>query len=257
MKANHRFEELYSDVSAHKLAFFGAFFAIVTVSYAVLYVIDFIPEPIDEANSEEISDNESGVGAAVRNIVNRINGGLVPETEVVPQTVTPSGGVQVVIPEEEAEEALPNNIDPDPQTIIFDDLGGKSISVLNPTSRAISDLDNALLDGVVRHPDSADFVNVGNIFILGHSSYLPNVFNKNFQAFNEIQSLTWGDTIRLQSSDTEYVYQVDRVYKASAAALEVPNSRGVAKLTLATCNSFGSKDDRFIVEASLVETRTL
>ncbi len=255
MKANYRFEELYREISAHKLAFFGVFFAIVTLSYAVLYVIDFIPEPIDEANSEEASTN-NGVGEAMRNIVNRINGGLVPESEVVPNTVVPAGGVQVVIPEDILDEPS-TNIDREPQKIIFDDLGGKTIDVLNPDSRAIADLDNALLEGVVRHPDSADFANVGNIFILGHSSYLPNVFNKNFQAFNEIQSLTWGDTIRLQSGDTEYVYQVDRVYKASAAALEVPNSRGVAKLTLATCNSFGSKDDRFIVEASLVETRTL
>ena len=190
----------------------------------------------------------------MRNIVNRLNGGLVPETAAVPAPTAPAGGVRVVIPEVETEAI---NIDPQPQKIIFDDLGGKTVDVLNPVSRSIADLDNALLSGAVRHPDSADFVNTGNIFILGHSSYLPNVFNKNFQAFNDIQLLTWGDTIRLQSSDKEYVYQVDRVYKAAASALEVPNSRGLAKLTLATCNSFGSKDDRFIVEASLIETRSL
>ncbi|MEZ4200359.1 MAG: hypothetical protein R3B69_02060 [Candidatus Paceibacterota bacterium] len=39
---------------------------------------------------------------------------------------------------------------------------------------------------------------------------------KNFQAFNGLQELTWGDEIRVTSGDTAYVYQVDRVYKASA-----------------------------------------
>lgn len=256
MKPKSHFEDLYRDISANKLAFFGIFFVIVTLSYAFLYVIDFIPEPIDEAPTKETAE-QSEVTSAVKSIVRRINGGLVPASAVPSESdETSVGGVRVVIPEAPAE-TLVENIDPLPLKIVFDDLNGKTISVQNPTSRAIPDLDNALLSGVVRHPDSADFVNVGNIFILGHSSYLPNVFNKNFQAFNEIQSLTWGDTIRLQSGDTEYVYQVDRVYKANASALEVPNSRGEAKLTLATCNSFGSKDDRFIVEASLVEKRTL
>jgi sortase (surface protein transpeptidase) len=32
---------------------------------------------------------------------------------------------------------------------------------------------------------------------------------------------------------------------------------GKAKLTLATCNSFGSKDDRFIVEASLIDSKKI
>lgn len=254
MKPKRHFEELYRDISANKLAFFGVFFTIVTLSYAVLYIIDFIPEPIDE---NAITENSAeSVVSAVKNIARRVNGGLVPVNKATEEAEAPLGGVRVVIPDTPTE-AVVANTDPLPTKIIFDDLNGKTIDVLNPTSRAIPDLDEALLAGVVRHPDSADFVNVGNIFILGHSSYLPNVFNKNFQAFNEIQSLTWGDTIRLQSGDTEYVYQVDRVYKASASALEVPNSRGVAKLTLATCNSFGSKDDRFMVEASLVETRAL
>jgi LPXTG-site transpeptidase (sortase) family protein len=109
----------------------------------------------------------------------------------------------------------------------------------------------------VRHPDSADFKNVGNIFILGHSSYLPNVVNKSFQAFNGIQKMTWGDKIRLQSADTEYIYRVEKVYKTKASDAVVPPTPGKARLTLATCNSFGSKDDRFVVEAVLIDTKPL
>ena len=157
---------------------------------------------------------------------------------------------------EAVEEVVVANVAPLPLTIHFDSLN-RTVSVQNPTSRTIADLDAALLEGAVRHPDSADFRDVGNIFILGHSSYLPTVFNKNYQAFNEIQDLAFGDIVRLRSVDTEYVYQVERVYKAKASDVVVPNSRGQAKLTLATCNTFGAKEDRFVVEATLVSQKAL
>ena len=145
---------------------------------------------------------------------------------------------------------------PLPIKISFDSLDREAV-VLNAELDTIEALDAALLEGVVRHPDSADFKNTGTIFLLGHSSYLPNVKNKNFQAFNGIQKLKWGDTIRLESNDTEYVYSVDRVYEAKASDASVPLQYETAKLVLATCNSFGSKDDRYIVEASLIRTTPL
>ncbi len=146
------------------------------------------------------------------------------------------------------------NIDPLPVAIIFDSLDNKRVTILNPENSSVEKLDAALLSGVVRHPDSADFKNTGTIFLLGHSSYLPVVNNKNFQAFNGIQKLVWGDTIRLHSKDTEYIYIVDRVYQAKATDAEVSIEKDVAKLTLATCNSFATKDDRYVVEASLVSS---
>ena len=92
---------------------------------------------------------------------------------------------------------------------------------------------------------------------MGHSSYLPNVFNKNFQAFNGIQKLVWGDEIRLQSDGFEYVYRVDTVRKEKSTNAVVPYTWGTAKLTLVTCNSFASKEDRFVVVATLVSTTVL
>jgi LPXTG-site transpeptidase (sortase) family protein len=217
MKPANSFNDLYRQMYLRKVAFLGIFFVVTLLSYTVLYVIDFIPEPIDEVAIDESA-------ALVETNSARL---VVEDTEV-----------------EVVDSPLPLKI-------IFDRLD-KEVTVLNPKSREIADLDQALLSGAVRHPDSADFSKDGNIFILGHSSYLPNVFNKNFQAFNGIQDLTWGDKILLQSGDMEYVYQVDRVYQAKATEVFVPETPGEAKLTLATCNSFGSKDDRFMVEATLI-----
>ena len=223
--------EIYTNIAAQKFRFLGVFFLVVLISYAILFVADFIPEPIDEESSdldmtleEEEEKNEE-----------------IEEIEKV---------------EDVESKTIVSITAATPDKIIFDSLD-KEVTVLNPASRTIADLDAALLEGVVRHPDSADFKNTGNIFILGHSSYLPNVFNKNFQAFNGIQDLKWGDTIRLQSIDTEYVYRVDKVYKATASEVVVPIDNTKKRLTLATCNSFGSKDDRFMVEATLVKTEVL
>ncbi len=223
MKQNQS-REILNRVLQHKFAFLFTFFIVMLISYAFLYIIDFIPEPIEE--EQEVID-----------------------TQLVEEVPEENKNVPVV-EEVEPVAALPVKI-------VFDNLEKREVTVLNPESRNIADLDAALLNGVVRHPDSADFTKDGNIFILGHSSYLPNVFNKNFQAFNGIQDLTWGDTIRLYSDDTEYIYRVDRVYEAKASDVLVPYTQGEAKLTLATCNSFGSKDDRFIVEASRIAEKRL
>lgn len=217
MKNARNMHELYMQIKLRKGPFLLVFFIVMLLTYGFLVLIDFVPEPV----SEETEEEQVEVPAAVA-----------------------------------AEEEPRRNIDALPDSIYFDALK-KEIEILNPTSRAIEDLDAALLEGAVRHPDSADFVDEGNIFILGHSSYLPNVFNKNYQAFNDIQKLAWGDLVRLRSADTEYVYRVERVYEAKASEVTVPIESGTPKLTLATCDSFGAKDDRFIVEATLVTTRTL
>ncbi len=209
-----------------RLVFFFVCVGIVTITYGFFALVDFLPEKPGTKTSDVFGSAQIVTeGEETTSVV----------TQEVPEVVT---------------EALP-------MSVIFDTLGGKEVHVLNPDSDDVATLDNALLAGVVRYPHSADFVNTGTILLLGHSSYLPKVNNKNFQAFNGIQKLVWGDTIRLRSADTEYVYSVDRVYEAKAIDATVDMAYGVSKLVLATCNSFGVKDDRFVVEATLVDSRPL
>lgn len=230
MKQAESFEELYRQIRLRKVPFLIAFTVIVTLTYGFLYLIDFIPEPVTDKVDAEVAASE--------------------------EVETAEESIDAVATEANTDPVAVVGEDLYPRKIIIDALD-KEVNVLNPTSRVIADLDEALLSGVVRHPDSADYSDPGNVFILGHSSYLPTVFNKNFQAFNGLQDLAWGDTIRVQSSDTEYIYRVQEVYKAKASEVFVPNTPGESRLTLATCNSFGSKDDRFIVEAILVDTKAL
>lgn len=219
-------ETLLERVWERKGVFLFTFFLVFTLTYLVCVALDFYPEPAadeDQATAavEAVAESESMATTTQAAVV----------TEPVPHVI-----------------ALPTAI-----TIKKLD---KTVVVHNPASRAITDLDAALLDGVVRHPDSATLDEEGNVFILGHSSYLPNVFNKNFQAFNGIQDLAWGDTIEVDSGEQRYIYRVEKVYRAKAAEVTVPLIDTGHMLTLATCNSFGAKDDRYIVEAKRIDEVT-
>lgn len=209
-------------VNERKTAFFVVFFIIFSLSYLVLLALDFYPEP----KSEETKAPEAAV---------------IVTTPVTEAKQLPAGVLEV----------------PTQPTSLYIKKLNRTVKVLNPESRTVADLDSALLSGAVRHPDSALMGQKGNVLLLGHSSYLPTVINKNFQAFNGIQNLEWGDTIELRTTDKVVVYQVEKVYRAKAEAVTVPVTSDGALLTLATCNSFGAKDDRFIVEAKAVETRQL
>jgi len=179
-------------------------------------------------------------------VVTALSYGLLVAVDFIPEEPESQNTQETKEMASTAEDATPNRI-------IIDKLD-REVVILNPSSTNVADLDKALLGGVVRHPDSADLLSAGGMFLFGHSSYLPVVKNRNFQAFNGLDTLEWGDLIRVQSSDFEYIYRVDRVYeeKASVAAVETVGTE--KRLSLVTCNTFGAKDDRFIVEAVLIDS---
>jgi LPXTG-site transpeptidase (sortase) family protein len=200
-------------ILARRWSFLVIFFMVFFFTYLFLVAVDFVPEaPVITVTEQSDS--------------------LVAEEE------TPAMEEPVTIELEKPAQLYIKKLD-------------KSIPVLNPVSREVEDLDNALISGAVRHPDSALLGQAGTVFILGHSSYLPQVYNRNFQAFNGIQDLEWGDIIEVTSEDNVvYTYRVDKAYRATADdATVVPIAGEEKRLVLATCNSFGSVDDRFIVEA--------
>ena len=243
------FIKLIDKILARKIVFLVVFFVIFTFSYGVLFMFDFLPETpnvnkvdtVNTINDQTFDVSETGFP----NLEESANDELATTTNNVNLSTTN----QLSSITKRDNSSLP--------VILKIPSLDRKVNILNPSSREISVLDNALLSGVVRHPDSVLLGQEGYLFIFGHSSYLPKVFNKNFQALNGIQSLKWGDTITLESGDTVYTYQVKKVYQAKAENITVPIA-GVGKhLTLATCNSFGSKDDRYMVEADLVGTATI
>ncbi len=135
---------------------------------------------------------------------------------------------------------------------------GMSVAVNNPNTTNIETLNEWLTKGAVRYPSSALLGENGNVIIFGHSSYLPIVHNLAYKAFDDIQKLKVGEEITVYSSDRVYVYTVDTVEKKDASSDAIPLNVTGAKLTLSTCDLFGTqKTDRFVVTATLVESHSL
>jgi len=129
--------------------------------------------------------------------------------------------------------------------------------ISNPESRAISVLDKALLSGAVHYPGSGNLNDESNMLLFGHSSHLPNIRNQNFKIFNRISELNLGDEIRVESNKTAYIYKVTSVALVEADEALVEFRRGRKMITLSTCNTFGAKQERFVVEAVFLKTLPL
>lgn len=129
---------------------------------------------------------------------------------------------------------------------------GMDVSIENPDTTDIEVLDDALLRGAVRWPESAMLGAEGTVFLFGHSSYIPVVYNQAYKAFNQIQDLKTGETISVYSSGMEHRYAVTgvRLADASEDVIELPQSG--RQLILVTCDSFGRKTSRFVVTAEFV-----
>jgi LPXTG-site transpeptidase (sortase) family protein len=174
---------------------------------------------------------------------------LLPEVPVSPVAEVPSVALTASALQAEATPELPLHIEI-PKLGISTDIG-------NPTSTSIELLDKELLTRAVRYPTSAKLGETGNVVLFGHSSYLPVVNNKAFKLFNEIQNLKKGDTIMVKGDSRMYVYAVKTVSQEDAESAAIPLTVGEPTLTLATCDSFGKKSDRFVVVATLVESYPL
>jgi LPXTG-site transpeptidase (sortase) family protein len=209
-----------------KVPFFAVFLTVAFVTYGFLFAIDFYPE-----NKSAMATSTDSVVIATTTVAAKP---AVAAIHTVPKSASSTIPLKVII------EPLE-----------------RTVAVSDPKSTDVTVLDTALLKGAIHYPGSATFEKPGTMVLLGHSSYLPVVHNKNYQAFNGIQKLVWGDIIRVQSSDTEYVYRVQRVVQAKASTSEVELQWVKSELILITCNSFGAKEDRFVVEAYLIDTKPL
>lgn len=180
---------------------------------------------------------------------------------VAPDALT---GEAIVIEASTEDEALPVFAEIRETAIMEDGLPGDAprrviieavdidTSIQNPESRDIAFLDAELQKGAVHYPGSGNLSDTSNMFLFGHSSRLPVVVNQAYKAFNNINKLRRGDIIRVQSAEREYHYRVSTVDEVAADRAWVSFATNTKKLTLSTCNNFGTKQDRFVVEADFV-----
>ncbi len=123
--------------------------------------------------------------------------------------------------------------------------------VYTPRNTSTAVLDSTLTKGPVYYPGSGT-INTGNMFIFGHSTGHAVVINKAYKVFNELKNLSKGDIIYVESEGKRFTYRVRSVDKVDKNETLVTFDTKAHLLTLSTCNSFGSKADRFVVVAEFV-----
>jgi LPXTG-site transpeptidase (sortase) family protein len=134
---------------------------------------------------------------------------------------------------------------------------GVDAQVYNPATTSVEVLDGFLLKGAVRYPGSGLLGGNGNIFIFGHNTGLPIVNNQAFKTFNGLKNLKAGDLIHLYSQNTEYIYKVLNVKMVGADKALVEFNTKSEMLTISTCNNFGAKSDRYVVESEFVSKQII
>lgn len=137
---------------------------------------------------------------------------------------------------------------PKPSKIIIDKINVES-NIQHPSKVSVSVLDAALKEGVVHYPGSGRPGDDRRMFLFGHSSRLPVVQNQAYKSFNGLEELSVGDEIKVQGGGDTFVYQVSsvRVVDKDEALVSFTDSKG--GLTLSTCTTFGSRENRVVVKA--------
>lgn len=124
-----------------------------------------------------------------------------------------------------------------------------NVSISNPESDSVVVLDDYLTRGSVRYPGSGSLTS-GNMFLFAHSTGIKIVQNQAYKAFNNLQYLSNGDVIYVSGEDGKtYLYNVSSVKLATDKDVLVRFDKNDRMLTLSTCNTFGQKSERYVVEA--------
>jgi LPXTG-site transpeptidase (sortase) family protein len=142
-----------------------------------------------------------------------------------------------------------------PLRISIEKIGVNSV-IQNPNTTNIYALDELLLKGVVRYPGSGVPAE-GNMFLFGHSTGLKVVKNQAFKAFNNLKNLVAGDVISVYTEKNVYLYVVNNVKLVDSNNALVDFSVKKTMLTLSTCNTFGQKEERYVVEADYFESKPI
>jgi LPXTG-site transpeptidase (sortase) family protein len=229
---------VFQKAFSQKWSFLVAFVLVFAVTLRICMVTGFIPNPVDFELPTLHGTSPAGV----------------PELPLQTSPLTASAGSAPSVAR--ADGAL--NMGGEMPVKISVPSIGLSATISNPASTNIEKLDEYLLTGAVRYPTSATLGQNGNVVLFGHSSYLPVVVNQAFKTFDGIQKLKAGDQITVYSTTHSYTYAVTNVSQDNVGSnVGIPLSTNGAMLTLATCDSFGKKTDRFVVSAKLIGSSVL
>ncbi len=127
-----------------------------------------------------------------------------------------------------------------------------NVPVITPKKTDVDSLDEALTKGVVLYPESGTPGGRNNLLFFGHSSHLPVVNNPAYKALNNLEYARLGDDIFIYTNNTRFHYRISAVRLTTAEEELISFDTSRRMITLSTCNTFGKKAERFVVEAIFV-----
>ena len=215
----------------YRYVFLVTFGGVFVFSFASLYLIGLLPEELAGPND-----------VSLVTIVNAKAGTSNDEVVVINDYVPPPPTIQ-----QRGEQ---------PRRIVIEKIGVDS-AIVSPGTTNVAALDETLKRGVVHYPGSG-LLGDGNVFLFGHSSTLPVIYNKAYKALNHIDYLKAGDVVHVYSATTLYTYTVTTVEKKNESQAVINLADKENKITISTCDSFsGIKQQRIIVEATLTSQKSL
>lgn len=173
---------------------------------------------------------------------------LLPVLEPAPEPVDSGDGYELPAAPENAAAAPATRTLPSHVSI---PAIGVDADVRVPGSVDVTTLDHLLSLGAVYYPGSGS-LEAGNVFIFGHSTNWSVVRNQAYKTFNDLDKLQPGDYIYLDAGGQTATYEVENVRVAPDSEVLVSFAGDDRRLTLSTCNTFGQKAERIVVEARAV-----
>jgi len=157
---------------------------------------------------------------------------------------------------------LPTEIAPPDNRIIISRLGihapiklTQNIDLKKGNWKAIEDqVQNALRDGVVRFPGTAEPGKYGNAFLVGHSSYYPFLPGKYKDIFALLPEIEIGEEIEVWQNQKKYIFRVNGKKEVKPTDIDVLRQTNDQRITLMTCTPLGTTLRRLVVTARLVES---
>lgn len=119
------------------------------------------------------------------------------------------------------------------------------------------DIQDALVNGVVHYPGTANPGQAGDFFVTGHSSYYPWSPGNYKTVFARLQELEIGDEYWVYFGGDKYRYRIiekKEVSPSDVTVLDQPTDRRLA--TLMTCTPVGTSLRRLIVVAEEIDPVT-
>jgi len=209
-----------SFISNTHLHFVALFAVVFFVTFAGLYTIGLVPSEFESSGYSLFDEVKDTVLAGE------------------PTIVAPSTGTS----------SAPVFTGESPTHITIPEIGVDA-TVSDPTTTNVDALDDDLGHGAVHYPGSGLLAD-GNVYIFGHSTNWSIVHNQAYKTFNDLNNLSVGDEIDVTGQTHVFVYKVTSVRLANDSEIWVDFSGTKPELTLSTCNTFGQKQQRYVVTAN-------